>query len=144
MKKIMLALIAVLSFTNASAQFKVEEKQSAPELVFRSPLGGHQRLYAIQQTNGEYYFFIAISTTNQYDDLMLIHLGKQAKTKATLAQLINDLHSQGATYQLSDDRGEPFTLECVPLGEYRLSKKGYAGNAYLSISNVRKMLERFE
>lgn len=144
MKKIILAVIALLSIGMASAQFTVENKQSTPELVFKSPLGGHQRLYAIQQANGEYYFFIAIATTNQFDDKLIVHLGKIDKTKATLLQLINDLYSQGSVYNLSDDRGEPFTLECVPLGEYRLSKKGYAGNAYLSISNVRKMLERFE
>jgi hypothetical protein len=143
MKKMIIAVLALLSFGVAEAQFTVEKKQSVPEVVFRSPLGGHQCLCAYQLDNGEYYFYLALNTTNQFDDRMIIYLGKIDKTKATLSQLINDLHSEGEVYRLSDDRGEPFTMECVAFNQYRLSKKGSAGYAYLSINNVGKMLDRF-
>lgn len=144
MKKILIALIAVLSVVSASAQFKVQEKQTMPEVVWRSAMGGHNKLYRQKLQNGEYYYFIGVATTNQFDDKMLIHLGKIDKAKATLLQMANDLYREGEIYELTDDKVEPFTLQCAAFNQYVLFKKGYAGRAYITIGQVEKMLSALE
>lgn len=142
MKKILLAIIAVLCVSNATAQFKVVEKQKAAEVVWSS-FGGHQALYAKPLSNGEYYFFLAFNTTNQFDDSLLIALGKIDKAKATLQQLANDLYKEGEIYELADDMGEAFTMQCSVLNQYKITKRGYAGYAYITLGQVSKMLSCF-
>lgn len=142
MKKILLAIIAVLCINTATAQFKVVEKQKTADVVWSS-FGGHQALWAQEQSNGEYYFFLAFNTTNQFDDKMIISLGKIDKAKATLSQLLNDLHKEGEVYELADDKGEAFTMQCSVLNQYKITKSGYAGYAYLTLGQVSKMLSCF-
>ena len=139
MKKILFAVLAMLVFGTSSAQFKVEQKQKFPEVVWQDGFKW-AALYQQELDNGELYYFIGLRSSNQFDDKMLLHLGKKDKAKVTLQQLANELHKEGEIYELSDDKGEPFTMHCIAMNYYRIYKKGYAGYGSLSIGQVRKML----
>ncbi|MBQ2395238.1 MAG: hypothetical protein II307_05700 [Alistipes sp.] len=143
MKKVLLFMIAVLTISSASAQFQVQEKQKLPEVVWRSPLGGHVKLYAQEQSNGKFYYLVGINTTNDYDDKLLLHLGNKDKAIATLTQLVNDLYVQGEIYELADDRGEAFTLQCSAMNQYVIYKEGYAGRGYVTVGQFERMLSVF-
>lgn len=138
MKKIIIAVLALLSLDIASAQFSVQQKQSMPEVIWRSAMGGHNKLYRMEVGNGEYYYFIGISTTNQFDDKMLIHLGKKDKAITTLTQFY-DLYAQGEIYELADDKGEKFSAQCIAMKYYRLLKRGYAGYGTIHLNQLLNM-----
>ena len=143
MKKLLLLVVAMLAIGSASAQFQVQEKQKLPEVVWRSPLGGHVKLYAQEQSNGKLYYLVGINTTNDYDDKLLLHLGNKDKAIATLTQLVNDLYVQGEIYELADDRGEAFTLQCTAMNQYVIHKVGYAGRGYVTVGQFARMLSVF-
>ena len=143
MKKLLFAVLTVLTFGTASAQFKVTEKQKTPVRVWAA-FGGHQALYYLERSNGEYYYFMAFNTSNQFDDRLIIHLGDLDTAKATLHQLEKDLHKEGEIYELTDDNLEKFSMQCTAFNQYRITKRGYAGSAYLTIGQVSKMLAALE
>ena len=143
MKKVLFLVLAMLAIGSADAQFQVQEKQKLPEVVWRSPLGGHVKLYAQEQSNGELYYLVGINTTNDYDDKLLLHLGNKDKAIATLTQLVNDLYVQGEIYELADDRGEAFTLQCSAMNQYVIHKAGYAGRGYVTVGQFARMLSVF-
>lgn len=143
MKKLLFAVLAMLTLGTASAQFKVAEKQKTPVRVWAS-FGGHQALYYQEQSNGENYYFLAFNTTNQFDDKLIIHLGKIDKAKATLLQIKNDLHKEGEIYELTDDKGEAFSMQCTAFNQYRIMKQGCAGCTYLTLGQAGKMLATIE
>ena len=138
MKKIIIAVLALLSIGVVQAQFKVEQKQSAPEAIWREGFGWVS-LYQQNVGNGEDYYFIACRSSNQFDDMMLIHLGSKEKALATLAQLEKDLYVEGEIYELSDDKGESFTLKCGKFNYYYIYKRGYAGYGYIKMTHIPKM-----
>lgn len=137
MKKIIIAVIALLSLNIASAQFQVQQKQSMPEVVWRNGFGW-VTLYKQDIGNGEYYYFIGIRTSNQFDDIMLIHLGKKDKAITTLTQFY-DLYAQGEIYELADDNGEKFSAQCIAMKYYRLLKRGYAGYGTIHLNQLLNM-----
>lgn len=143
MKKFLLTLVAVLCVASAFAQFKVEQQQKMPEVVWQDGFRW-VALYEQDLGNGEYYYMIGLRTSNQFDDKLLIHLGKREKAKATLLQLQNDLYEEGKTYNLSDDKGESFTLICSAFNIYHIYKDGYAGYGYIKLGQLPKMLSLFE
>lgn len=143
MKKILLAMIAVLFVGTASAQFQVKEKQCLPEVVWQDAfrwVGFYQQ----DLGNNDYYYMFGLRTSNQFDDRLLIHLGRGNKTVSTLRQLLNELYSEGKIYELTDDKGEPFTLICKPFNIYHIYKKGYAGYAHIKLSQVETILSLFQ
>lgn len=143
MKKILVAIIALLFVGSASAQFKVAEKQKTTEIVWTS-FAGHQSIHAQELSNGEYYYWLVLKTSNQFDERICIGIGVKDKAKATLRQLENELHKEGEIYQLIDDRGKPFTMECTTWNQYRITKKGHAGYAYLTVGQASKMLSALD
>ena len=143
MKKFLLILVAVLCATSASAQFKVEQQQKMPEVVWQDGFRW-VALYEQDLENGEYYYMIGLRTSNQFDDKLLIYLGKREKAKATLLQLQNDLYERGKTYNLSDDKGESFTQICQPFNMYHIYKSGYAGYGFIKRGQLPKILSLFE
>lgn len=140
MKKVLLFMIAVLTISSASAQFQVQAKKNHPEMVWRSAMGGHNSLWIQKDDKGEDCYFIAMGTSNQYDDKLILYLGDKSNSKATFAQLINDLCIQGETYLLKDYIGESFSISFNAFNQYVIRKKGYAGASYLGIGQIEKML----
>lgn len=138
MKKLLLVVLTMLAFGTTSAQFKVAGKQKMPEIVWKDAFSW-VALYQQELSNGELYYFIGLRSSNQFDDKMLLHLGKKDKAKVTLQQLANELHKEGEIYELSDDKGEPFTMHCIAMNYYRIYKTRYAGYGTFSIGQVRKM-----
>ena len=142
MKKLLFSVLAAFAIITASAQFKVEQKQSFPEAIWREAFGWVS-LYKQDMGNGEYYYLIGCRSSNQFDDMMLINLGRKAKAKATLLQF-HDLYVKGEIYELEDDKGEKFTAQCIAMNNFRLFKRGYAGYGTIQLKHIRTMLSVLE
>lgn len=143
MKKVLLFMIAVFSISLASAQFEVQVKVKKPERLWQDAFSW-AFLYKQEQSDASDYYFIALRSSNQFDDRIILHLGGKDKAKATIAQLANDLYKKGEIYELVDDRGEAFTMQCEAMNYYRILKQGYAGYGSLSVGWLNKMYSALE
>lgn len=141
MKKIMIAVLALLSLNIASAQLNVQHTY-AEEYVVYPMRAGVTLKYTKRGDVAEY--FLQLNTSNQFDDPIYIYLGTRDKAVASLSQLLNDLFSLGTTYRLSDEHGKSFQAICSNvLGAkgYTIYQSGRAGYAYIRLKQLRDMLE---
>lgn len=141
MKKIMIAVLAVLSFGVASAQLDVEISSSQSYAVYPMRAGVSLN-YTRVKGEAEYYF--RLNTSNQYAPSIYIWLGNRDKALKTLNQLLNELYAQGESYYLTDTIGESFTALCsntMGAKGYMIHKSGHAGYAYIRLKQIEQMIE---
>lgn len=141
MKKILIALIAVLSFVTASAQFDVAHSAPSTYVVYPMKAGVSLKYQKIGEEAG---YFLQLNTTNQFDGAMLIYLGNRDKARASLSQLLNELFESGKSYTLVDSIGKSFIATCTKTfgaEGYAIFKDGYAGNAFIRLKQISDMLE---
>lgn len=141
MKKIIIAVLALLSLNIASAQFNVEHEAPTTYVVYPMRAGISLKYTKIGE---EAEYFLQMNTTNQFDGAMLIYLGNRDKAKASLSQLLNDLYELEKAYTLNDSLGKPFKAICSKImgaKGYALFKDGYAGHAFIRLTQIADMLE---
>lgn len=141
MKKIILAVIAMLAIGTASAQFGVANSSSSTYVVYPMRAGVSLKYTKVGDVNE--YFFV-LNTTNQYDKPITIFLGDKAQAKASLSQLLNELFEIGKSHTLVDSVGKPFTATCTKTfgaEGYAIFRDGYAGNAFIRLKQISEMLE---
>lgn len=141
MKKILIALIAVLSVVSASAQFGVTNTSFPTYVVYPMRAGVSLKYTKIGE---ETEYFLQLNTTNQFDGAMLIYLGNRDKARASLSQLLNELYELDKSYTLNDSIDKPFKAICSQImgaKGYAIFKDGYAGNAFIRLKQISDMLE---
>lgn len=141
MKKIIIAIIALLSIDIALAQFNVADEAPTTYVVYPMRAGISLKYTKIGE---EAEYFLQMNTTNQFDGAMLIYLGNRDKAKASLSQLLNDLYELEKAYTLNDSLGKPFKAICSKImgaKGYAIFKDGYAGHAYIRLTQIADMLE---
>lgn len=141
MKKIIIAVLALLSLNIASAQFQVADTAPTTYVVYGMRAGVSLKYTKIGEDTE---YFLQLNTTNQFDKSMLIYLGNRDKAKASLSQLLNELYELDKAYTLNDNFGKPFRVLCAnTFGAkgYAIFKDGYAGHAYIRLKQLEDMLE---
>ena len=89
MKKIIIAVLALLSTGVAEAQFEVAHSAPITYVVYPMKAGVSLKYTKIGE---EAEYFLQLNTTNQFDGAMLIYLGNRDKARASLSQLLNELY----------------------------------------------------
>lgn len=95
----------------------------------------------LRQSEGSYY--IAMTTTNQFDDAMILKLGDTKESaRQSLTDLIDILESlQGNETEFIDNGyGREFRLFKV-MGALYVAADGYAGNGNIGKSELNRMLK---
>lgn len=141
MKKIIFAVLALLSLNIASAQFQVADTALTTYVVYGMRAGVSLKYTKIGEDTE---YFLQLNTTNQFDKSMFIYLGNRDKAKASLSQLLNELYELDKAYTLNDNFGKPFRVLCAnTFGAkgYAIFKDGYAGHAYIRLKQLEDMLE---
>lgn len=142
MKKIIIAVLALLSTGVAEAQFEVAHSAPITYVVYPMKAGVSLKYTKIGE---EAEYFLQLNTTNQFDGAMLIYLGNRDKARASLSQLLNELYELDKAYTLNDTFGKPFKAICAnTMGAkgYAIFKDGYAGHAYIRLKQLEDMLEK--
>lgn len=141
MKKIIIAVLALISIGSASAQFQVADTALTTYVVYGMRAGVSLKYTKIGEDTE---YFLQLNTTNQFDKSMFIYLGNRDKAKASLSQLLNELYELDKAYTLNDNVGKPFRVLCAnTFGAkgYAIFKDGYAGHAYIRLKQLEDMLE---
>lgn len=143
MKKIIIAVLALLSIGVAEAQLQVTHLPKAETVC--KPFSN--MWLKKDMMNGEMQYYIVGSTTNQFDKPILLFLGNLDKAKTSLSQLLTDLYIVGEQYELIDSCGVKFWAYAqneFGTKRYAIKQNGYAGYMYLPLSGIRKMLSALE
>ena len=141
-KKIILAFIGLLSFGVAVAQLEVSA--SSPRSYSVYPMRAGVSLNYTRLQDGSAYYYLQLNPSNRFDGAIYIWLGSREQALATLKQLLFDLYTLDESYLLKDRNGESFTALCssvVGAKGYTIFKSGYAGYAYVRLSQIEKMIE---
>lgn len=141
MKKIIIAVLALLSLNIASAQFGVANTSSPTYVVYPMRAGVSLKYTKVGDVDE---YFLVLNTTNQFDNSMLIYLGNKEQAKASLLQLLNELFELGKSLTLVDSIGKSFIATCTKTfgaEGYAIFKDGYAGNAFIRLKQISDMLE---
>lgn len=142
MKKIIIAVLALISIGSASAQFQVAHTSPTTYVVYGMRAGVSLKYIRIGE---DYEYFLQLNTTNRYDRVLLIYLGNRDKARASLSQLLNELYKEvGKSYTLKDNEGVPFIAICSKTfgaEGYAIFRDGYAGHAYIRLAQISEMLE---
>ena len=137
MKRILIALIAMMMFCLATeAQIKKTGSMKTETLVSL-----RMGVVTLNQSEGSYY--IAMTTTNQFDDAMILKLGDTKESaRQSLTDLIDILESlQGNdTEFINNGYGREFRLFKV-MGALYVAADGYAGNGNMGKSELNRMLK---
>lgn len=144
MKKVLLLVLAMLTIDIADAQITIQQSKGSYEVIWKTMLGSRPRLVCFNLSNGEQYFTLGLTTTNQFDDTLTLYLGGIDEAKASLSTLGSLPFDEQKVYNLNDDRGEPFSLYRDNFGQYVIRKDGFAGNAYTTAAQLSKMLAALE
>lgn len=140
MKKIIIAVLALLSFGVAEAQFKVIGNDITTYVVYPMRAGVSLKYTKIGEV-AEYY--LQLNTTNQFDKSMLIYLGNRDNARASLKQMLNELFAPDLSTELQDNNGKPFiVVGSIRMGAkgFAVFREGYAGHAYIRLSQIEDML----
>lgn len=137
MKKIGLAIIALLFVGAASAQMQIT-KVEEPTLVCKT-WNGWNKLYK-HQVNGEYSYYFILASDNRYDRIYHIDLGSKKEAIETIHFLL-DNYKPGADFHATEVTGETFYVFAVNmLGDkhYTIKKDGYGGYASIRLNELKK------
>lgn len=122
MKKILiLAVLAIMAVGSANAQIQIGKKNDKVETL------GSVRMGAISLKYGFGDYYILGSTTNQFDDPVIINLGKTIdQAKESFAGLLS-------LYELKN--GETTTIKDISGHEWYVGKFGGVGKGPLSFDS---------
>lgn len=141
MKKIIIAIIALLSISVAEAQIQSQGPSPRVETIY-GPRAGVW-FNRIEGINGwEYY--LSMATTNQFDDHMNIYLGTIDNAKLSIQWFIDNFEL-GKNYRMKDDKKYPFVAICVSVFAtdcWEFYKEGHAGCARVRMSEFSRILNK--
>lgn len=140
MKKILFAVLALLSLGTASAQIQTTHTQTQSETIYGPKAG--VTLERMVFKGGDLYY-LTLRTSNQFDRVMMLALGNKTETIQSLEGLLNGFELD-KTSTMKDGTGKEFIAICANIlgaDGYYIKMKGYAGHAYLRLSDFRKMLK---
>lgn len=141
MKKIILAVIALLSFSFADAQIQSQGTMPRTETVYGPRAGVWLNRI---ECAGEWEYYLSMATTNQFDNHIIINLGNISNTKLSLQWFIDNF-ALGKTYRMKDDKKVNFDAVCVSIlatNCVEFYKEGHAGCARVRVSEFSRMLKR--
>ena len=140
MKKILLLVIAIMTFTPmTNAQIK-KTGESNTKTIASARMG----IVVLRQSDKDFY--LSMTTTNQFDNAMLLKLGD---TKESAKQSLNDLLDileslEGDASQYIDSGfGRELRLWKL-MGALYISADGYAGNGNISKSELKKFIKALQ
>lgn len=143
MKKIFLAIVAILSVGIAAAQVELSSAEK-PSIVCSGYLGFNDLVK--YKAMGEDHYFLSLDSDNQFDQLYSINLGKKKDAIDFLSKLI-DIFSPEANLKAKDSSGNPFRIfGSTASGDrrYLIKKDGYAGYAHFRLSEIKKFIKALE
>lgn len=138
MKKVIIACLLgmMLLPCKAGAQIVVTGKSQA-ETITSIRMGFIRLNY-----DGEYY--LSMSTTNQFDDRMVISLGKDKKEAAQTMQSLLDIVTgikKGECVRIRNTAGEEFRIYRFAKKSITIHSDGYAAASNMSVREAEALLE---
>lgn len=137
MKKILIAIVALLCCGySADAQIKVNKKSETKE-VFSSRMG----FVTIKVMEGNY--FLALPSSNQYDDYYIMHLGQSNEDALESVEALLEMAQtikKGESYAV-ETLTKTFTITKGIGKSIDISAKGYAGYASTSATELKGMID---
>lgn len=140
MKKILLAIIVMLTLGSASAQITIEKKDKSYTTVCRGFFGYNELLKF--QVEGVDYYMLSLTSDNRYDSPYSIRLGNKKETIDSLT-LLYDTFAKDQDYDIKDTSDKVYRFHCdTSAGEkrYMVKTEGYAGWGYFRLTEIKKFL----
>ena len=140
MKKIIIAIISAMILMPTMADAQIQKKSTTKTETILSLRMGYINLRLSEGT-----YFIAMLTTNQFDDAMLLKLGD---TKESAVQSLNDLIeiSSNITGQecvrIDNGYGRELRFYKGVMGGVSINADGYAGSVNTAKSEFKKMRDK--
>ena len=141
MKRVLLLIISTMLFFPTVTDAQIKKTGTFKAETIESVRMG---IVSLKLADGEYY--LCFTTTNQFDDLMVLKLGE---TKESAIQSLQDIIEildglQGnATQFIDNGYGREFRLSKV-MGALYISADGYAGNGNTSKGELKKFLKALQ
>lgn len=137
MKKIVILIIALMSLSSlANAQITIKGKQNTETLL--SIRMGFIRL----NYDGSYY--LAMSTTNQFDDAMILPLGKNKQEAMTTTQSLIDISTtikKGDCIEVESIYGQTFRIYIFAKNTITIQSDGYAAMSNTNKAELTRILD---
>ena len=143
MRKALILLLFVACCGVASAQIVMNEVKQHEKVCSAS--NGFDNLMKYDK-GGVAHYYLSLSSENRFDNLYRIHLGTKENALTTLSQLLNNFAHE-KSLSCVDDEGENFSaLGWNFMGDkyWSIRKKGYAGDAVLRLSVIRKFTKALQ
>ena len=141
MKKILFFIsLAMLTIGSTSAQIQTTHTHEETITLYGPKAGVSLHRMTFKD---EYEYYIQLRTSNQFDKPMLLLLGNKTKTIQSLEGLLNGFELD-KTSTMREGTGKEFiAIGASILGAdgYYIKMSGYAGYAYIRLSDFRKMLK---
>ena len=141
MKKIVMIVISMMILLPNALNAQIKKTGS-----FKAETIASVRMGVVNLRKAEGDFYLAMQTTNQFDDAMILKLGD---TKESALQSLNDLVDimeslQGSEMQQIDNGyGTNFRL-WKDLGTLYFSADGYAGNGNIAKFELKKFIKALQ
>lgn len=138
MKKIIIAIISAMILMPTMADAQIQKTGKVTTKTLASVRMGFVSLRMLEPST----YYLAMQTTNQFDDPMLLKLGEN---KESAVQSLNDLIdildslTGDATQYINNGFGKELRLWKLMGGLY-ISADGYAGNANIGKSELKKFI----
>ena len=137
MKKILLMVIAFMTLVPmADAQITVKEKSNR-ETLLSIRMG-----FITLNYDGSYY--LAMSTTNQFDNPMILPLGKEKKDAMSTIQALIDITTtiqKGDCVRIESAYGEEFRIYRYAKNTITINADGYAASSNTNKAELTKILD---
>ena len=140
MKKILLLVIAIMTFAPmTNAQIK-KTGESNTKTIASVRMG----IVVLRQSDKDFY--LSMTTTNQFDNAMLLKLGDTKESaKQSLNDLLDILESLDGDASQYIDNGFGRELRLWKLmGALYISADGYAGNGNIAKSELKKFIKALQ
>ena len=137
MKKIILILIAFMTLVPmADAQITIKSKSNKETLL--SIRMGFITL------NYDDRYYLALSTTNQFDDLMILPLGKEKKEAMSTIEALIDITTtikKGDSVSIESIYGQEFLISWFAKNTILIHSKGYAASSNTNKAELTRILD---
>ncbi len=140
MKKFILLILGVFVIATTTAQIQATHSSSSPTTIYGPRAGVSLNKWVFK---GEFEYYLALNTTNQFDKTMIINLGSLEKAKISLNWFIEN-YVVDQNYTMKDDSGHSFKAICRPMfgvDGFAFFKEGYAGHAYIRLSDFKRIIK---
>jgi hypothetical protein len=138
MKKIIIAIIALLCCGYAAdAQIKVSKKSETRELY-----SAKTKFIKVCDTGSN--IFLALASSNQFDDIFLLHLGESKKealeSLASLWEIAMNI-TKGENYEIETLTENFSVYKGSEKDGLRIYSSGYAGYASINASELKEIID---